>query len=122
MSDFLADGARTVVTQKLTSIFSGKPEFGSVEDIMKLYVKKGQNTAGINNLLPDDVPNVDEQEQFPLVFLEQVLRPDGKGLNLTEFPLPRVLQCKLLCGFRFSTFRLRTLGFGLGLVLLRLLL
>lgn len=94
MSDFLADGFRSIghsVSSKVTGFVTRKQEFDTVEEIKKLYAKKGEKVGGINNVLPDkeDIP---EQEQYPLVFLQEVLKPDGKMEHPLLYPLPQLLQ------------------------------
>lgn len=70
---------------------TGKSEFDSIGEIKKLFVKKGVNTGGLNNMLTD-VDDVDEESQFPLVFLQEFLNPDGKANTPTQYPIPRLLQ------------------------------
>lgn len=94
MADFKADGARSVghsIQAKASIKLTGKSEFNNIGEIKKLFVKKGENTGGLNNMLTD-VDDVDEEEQFPLVFLQEFLNPDGKANTPTQYPIPRLLQ------------------------------
>ncbi|KAG0566624.1 hypothetical protein KC19_7G078400 [Ceratodon purpureus] len=94
MSDFMADGFRSIghsVKSTVESLITKKTEFDSLKEIHTLFAKKGHDVGGINNVLPEmaDVPKCD---QHPMVFLEEVLRPDGKTAHPLFYPLPQVLQ------------------------------
>ena len=94
MSDFRADGARSIghsLESQLSSKFLGKTEFHSEADIKKLFVK---NHPG--NILA--VAQHDEDEDHhPLVFLQELIKPDGKFNTPTRYSVPRVLQRKFRC-------------------------
>ena len=99
MSDFMADGFRSIVhstKSSMNTLLTRKSEFDSIKEIKTLFAKKGHDIGGINNVLPDmaDVPHCD---QHPLVFLEEVLRPDGKTAHPLLYPLPQVLHGTLSC-------------------------
>jgi len=94
MDDFMADGLRSIVhsaSSKISVQVTRKSEFDTVEEIKKLFANKGKKVGGINNVLPHktDVPT---RNQHPLVFLSEVLRPDGQSADPLLYPLPRILQ------------------------------
>jgi hypothetical protein len=94
MGDFMADGLRSIVhstTSKISLQLRRKSEFDSIEEIKKLYSAKGKKVGRINNVLPDKT-NVLARNQQSLVFLNEVLRPDGQPVDPLLYPLPRILQ------------------------------
>jgi lipoxygenase len=94
MGDFMADGVRSIVhsaTSKISLQLRRKSEFDSIEEIKKLYRVKGKKVGRINNVLPDKT-NVPARNQQSLVFLNEVLRPDGQPVDPLLYPLPRILQ------------------------------
>jgi hypothetical protein len=94
MSDFMADGFRSIghsVASKVSSLLTKKTEFDSLKEIKTLFAKKGHDVGGINNVLPE-MADVPKDDQHPLVFLEEVMRPDGKAAHPLLYPLPQVLQ------------------------------
>ena len=93
-SDFKASGLLSLVSSavpKASVLLTGRSEFESVEEIKTLFAPKGKDVGGLNNVLPTkaDVPNCD---QDPLVFLNEVLKPNGQAVNPLVYPLPRILQ------------------------------
>ena len=76
---------------KASVLLTGRSEFESVEEIKTLFAPKGKDVGGLNNVLPTkaDVPECD---QDPLVFLNEVLKPNGQVVNPLVYPLPRILQ------------------------------
>lgn len=91
-SDFKADGVRSIVHGAVSQVqirLGINTEFDTVEEIKRLFVKNG--TAGLNNVLPD-AEDIESEEQFPLVFLKEVIKPDGKLNTPTLYPVPRLLQ------------------------------
>ncbi|KAG0604154.1 hypothetical protein M758_10G149300 [Ceratodon purpureus] len=94
MSDFRADGVRSIghsVASKVIGAVTQKKEFDSIAEIKRLYAKKGEKVGGLNNVLPDE-PDLPKEEQHPLVFLQEVLTPDGKTAHPLKYPLPQLLQ------------------------------
>jgi lipoxygenase/linoleate 9S-lipoxygenase len=94
MGDFMADGLRSIVhsaTSKFSLQLTRKTEFDSIEEIKKLYSVKGKKVGRINNVLADKT-NVPARNQQSLVFLNEVLRPDGQPVDPLLYPLPRILQ------------------------------
>jgi hypothetical protein len=95
-SDFQADGFRSIghsVSSKVSSLLTQTKEFDSIAEIKRLFAKKGQKVGGLNNVLPDEA-DVPSEDQFPLVFLQEVMRPDGHTANPLLYPLPQLLQSK----------------------------
>jgi hypothetical protein len=93
-SDFKATGLLSLVSSavpKAGVLLTGKSEFESVEEIKTLFAPKGKDIGGLNNVLPTkaDVPECD---QDPLIFLNEVLKPNGQAVNPLVYPLPRILQ------------------------------
>jgi len=98
MSDFKADGMRSkghALTSKVTSMITKKQDFESVESIRRLYAPKGKDLGGLNHVLPGK-EDVGKQEQFPLVFLEELINPDGQRNTPLQYPLPMILHGMLL--------------------------
>lgn len=99
MSDFMADGLRSMThsaSSKTMTVLTRKAEFDSVEEIKKLFAPKGKDVGGLNNTLPKKA-NVATHEQHPLVFLDEVLKPDGqKENNPLRYPMPKILQSAFL--------------------------
>ncbi len=94
MGDFMADGLRSIVhsaTSKISLQLRRKSEFDSIEEIKKLYSARGKKVGRINNVLPAKT-NVPARNQQSLVFLNEVLRPDGQPVDPLFYPLPRILQ------------------------------
>jgi hypothetical protein len=94
MDDFMADGLRSIVhsaSSKISIQVTRKSEFDTVEEIKKLFAPKGKKVGGINNVLPHKT-NVPTANQHPLVFLSEVLRPDGQSADPLLYPLPQILQ------------------------------
>lgn len=106
MSDFMADGLRSMThsaSSKTSVLLTRKTEFDSVEEIKKLFAPKDKDVGGLNNTLPKKA-NVSSRDQQPLVFLEEVLKPDGqKQNNPLLYPMPKILQSE----FKYPHFRLR---------------
>lgn len=98
MSDFKADTVRSkghAISTKLMSMITKKMDFDNFEAIRKLYAPKGKDLGGLDNLLPDK-ENVGKKDQFPLVFLEELVNPDGQKNAPLQYALPQILHGMLL--------------------------
>jgi hypothetical protein len=94
MSDFKADGVRSkghALTSKVKSAITRQQDFESIDAIRKLFAPKGKDLGGLDNILPDK-ENVGKQNQFPLVFLEELINPDGSPNAPLQYPLPMILH------------------------------
>jgi len=109
MADFKADGARSIghsLQAKAIARLPGLGEFNSIAEIKRLFVKKGQDAGGLNNVLAD-APDVEQEGQFPLVFLQELVKPDGELNTPTLYPIPKILQREIRSRFHFSIAYLR---------------
>ena len=97
MSDFKADGMRSkghALVTKVGAMIRKKQDFESMAAIKRLYAPKGKDLGGLNNVLPE-MSNVPKQEQQPLVFLHELINPDGQRNTPLQYPLPMILHGKL---------------------------
>ncbi|KAG0603020.1 hypothetical protein M758_10G059600 [Ceratodon purpureus] len=94
MSDFKADGMRSkghALTSKVKSLLTKKKDFESIAAIKELYAPKGKDLGGMNNVLPE-MSDIPKSEQQPLIFLEELINPDGERNTPLKYPLPMILH------------------------------
>lgn len=100
LSDNKADMVRAAghaISSKIQAKLSKKTSFESIEEVKKLYAPKGKFDGGINNVLPTKA-DVSTRDQQPLVFLKELTakRNDGEKNNILLFPIPQIIQGKLI--------------------------
>lgn len=100
LSDNKADMVRAAghaISSKIQAKLSKKTSFESIEEVKKLYAPKGKFAGGINNVLPAKA-DVSTRDQQPLVFLKELTakRNDGEKNNILLFPIPQIIQGKLI--------------------------
>ena len=99
MSDFKADGMRSkghALTSKVKSLLTKKKDFESIAAIKELYAPKGKDLGGMNNVLPE-MSDIPKSEQQPLIFLEELINPDGERNTPLKYPLPMILHGAFSC-------------------------
>ncbi|KAG0566967.1 hypothetical protein KC19_7G100500 [Ceratodon purpureus] len=95
-SDFAAEsvrGAQHGLIPALQSHITGNNEFESLEEIKRLYAKRGAKLDVPNNLIPRNSASSDEipGESQPLTFIHEYFFPTGPDTNLITYPLPDVI-------------------------------
>jgi hypothetical protein len=94
MSDFKADGMRSkghALTSKVKAMLTKKKDFESIAAIKKMYAPKGKDLGGMNNVLPE-MSDIPKSEQQPLIFLHELINPDGERNTPLQYPLPMILH------------------------------